>query len=273
MNTTAPPPPKVERSEKEIITGLQRTVSASRLGLFLSCRLKFYFRYVLEIQKQKTPALQIGSAVHSALKAWNKARWLEKPLTLIQLYDAFAAAWSDESEGKVDWEHNEEQEEAKTVGWKLIQAYTRECGIPVDQKPDAVEVPVDADLHKFGLPKLVGILDLVQQKQIIDYKTASSTPNAEKLPHTHEIQTTTYAVLYREATGSKETGIQLHHLVKTKSPKIIFSRLPPMTMHQQNRLFHLMEAYQEGLERKDFVPSPGLGCMSCEFFNECRNWK
>jgi hypothetical protein len=30
---------------------LQKTISASRLGLWLQCRLKFYFRYIAQIQK------------------------------------------------------------------------------------------------------------------------------------------------------------------------------------------------------------------------------
>lgn len=34
-----------------------------------------------------------------------------------------------------------------------------------------------------------------------------------------------------------------------------------------------MESYAEGLERQDFIPSPGMQCSSCAFFNECRNWK
>ena len=82
MNPTAEAPIPKERSEKEILTGLQETVSASRLSLFLQCRLKFYFRYVLKLQKPKTPALHVGSSVHSVLKAWNKARWLQQPLKL-----------------------------------------------------------------------------------------------------------------------------------------------------------------------------------------------
>src|SRR4051794_9564456 len=105
MNTTAtPPPPQVQRSEKEIITSLQSTVSASRLSLFLSCRLKFYYRYVLNIQKQKTPALHVGSAVHAVLKQWNKARWLGKAQTLKETHDSFTAAWDDKSEGETKWE-------------------------------------------------------------------------------------------------------------------------------------------------------------------------
>ena len=32
----------------------------------------------------------------------------------------------------------------------------------------------------------------------------------------------------------------------------------------------MSEGYVEGLARRDFLPSPGLQCASCEFFNECR---
>jgi hypothetical protein len=90
--------------------------------------------------------------------------------------------------------------------------------------------------------------------------------------HTHGVQTSTYAILYRDSTGQREDGIELHHLVKLKNPKLCITQLPPMTDSQQSRLFHLLEAYLEGIDRKDFVPSPGMGCTSCEFFSECRLW-
>lgn len=267
-----PPPTKTGRSEKDIITTLQETVSASRLGLFLQCRLKFYFRYVLQIQKPKTAALHLGSAVHETLKKWNKARWLNKPLTLKDLHDEFSKAWADNSEGKVQWDPGEEEAE-KTTGWRLLDTYLRESSVSSDVKPDAVEVPVEADLKEHGLPKLIGILDLVQKGQIIDYKTSSTTPNPEKVIHTTEVQTSGYAILYRHNTGNKEKGIQLHHLVKLKNPKVVITSLPPMSEGQQSRLFRLMNGYVEGLARRDFIPSPGMTCMSCEFFNECRRWK
>jgi putative RecB family exonuclease len=105
------------QSEKEIITGLQKRVSASRLTLFLSCRLKFFFRYIAGITKPKTPALHVGSTVHSVLKAWNKARWKSQPLTLKELHDEYSKAWKDESEGPVKWENaGEEADEQKTGG-------------------------------------------------------------------------------------------------------------------------------------------------------------
>lgn len=135
-----------------------------------------------------------------------------------------------------------------------------------------MEVPVEADLSQHGLPKLVGVLDLVQRGKIIDFKTASTTPNPEKIAHTSEIQTSSYAVLYRESTGLQEKGIELHHLVKLKNPKIIITTLDPMSNQQQTRLFRLMDSYMKGLEHRDWVPSPGLHCSSCEYFAECRRW-
>ena len=47
---------------------LTSVVSASRLNCFHSCRLKFYFRYVLELAKPGSAALFVGKAVHAALQ-------------------------------------------------------------------------------------------------------------------------------------------------------------------------------------------------------------
>ena len=255
----------------EVISHLQKTVSPSQLLTFLQCRLKFFFQYVEKITKAKTASLHVGSAVHSVLKTWNKARWKSQPLTLKDLYDEFSKAWANDEGNPVKWDEGEEAQE-KLVAWRLVETYIRESKIPDTLKPDAVEVAVEAELHQHGLPTLIGVLDLVQDGRIIDYKTAGQTPNAERVAHTHEVQTSSYSLLYRDATGKLETGIELHHLVKLKSLKLVMTSLPPMSEQQQTRLFHLMEAYVDGLDRRDFVPSAGLQCVSCEFFNECRAW-
>jgi len=52
---------------------LTNVVSASRLNCFHSCRLKFYFRYVLELVKPGSAALFVGKAVHAALQQWSTA--------------------------------------------------------------------------------------------------------------------------------------------------------------------------------------------------------
>ena len=138
---------------------------------------------------------------------------------------------------------------------------------------EGVEVSVEADLSQHGLPRLIGILDLVRAGgRIVDYKTVGQTPNEEKAIHSNEVQLTGYAILYRANTGKMESGRDLHQLVKTKTPKLIITQQGPMTQPQQTRLFRQMESYVDGLDREDFVPSPGMQCAMCSYFNECRRW-
>jgi CRISPR/Cas system-associated exonuclease Cas4 (RecB family) len=253
------------------IKKLQERVSASRLTLFSQCRLKFWFRYVLRVPKAKTPSLHVGSTIHSTLKAWNKARWKNAPLNTTQLHQEFARAWVEDQEAEpVAWENDDTQQMG--TAWRLLETYIRECPINPAQKPEAVEVSVETDLSSLGLPTLVGVIDLVQQGRVVDYKTSSTTPNPATVAHLHEVQASCYSILYRDATGRTEQGIELHHLVKLKTPKIVVTPLPPMSEQQETRLFRIMESYQHGLDVRDFVPSPGMGCLSCEFFNECRQW-
>lgn len=264
-----PVPSGTGRSKEELLA----TISASRLGLWLSCRQKFFFRHLAGITKAPTSAMRVGSIVHAVLQQWNLARWRKDPLHGDMLKTVFDQAWEDaDAEEPVDWEG--EQEATKAGAFALIETYLRDTPIPLEERPEAVEVSVEMDLAKHGLPKLVGIMDLVRQGgRIVDFKTTSRTPDPAVVLHTHEVQTTSYAMLYREATERQESGIELHHLVRLKTPKLVITEAGPATPDQETRLLRQIESYTRGLEREDFIPSPGFQCAGCEFFNECRRWK
>jgi CRISPR/Cas system-associated exonuclease Cas4 (RecB family) len=254
------------------IDDLIATVSASRLSTWQQCRLKFMFRYVLGLKKPKSPALHVGSTVHSVLRYWNLARWKGEHPTLKQLHDVYSTQWCEHQQQEpVEWQGD--QDEEKKTGWRLLETVFRESPIPADERPEAVEVSVEADLAGHGLPKLVGILDLVRAGgRIVDFKSSAKTPDPAQVAHLLDTQTTAYSILYRESNGRAETAIELHHLVKTKSPKLVVTVLDPATDAQVTRLFRVIGSYVSGLERKDFVPSPGLQCAACEFFAACRAW-
>ena len=266
----AAPIPKPGRSIEELTS----TVSASRLNTWLQCRLKFHFRYVAGIQKPVTPALHIGKVIHAVLQQWNLARWRGGPLTSHEVVSVLWAAWASQAENAaVNWADGEEAD-AKAGAIATLDTYLRETPIPVDEKPEGVEVSAEMDLVSHGLPTLVGVLDLVRAGgRIVDFKTTGRTPDPGMVRHATEVQTTSYALLYREATGHPETGIELHHLVKLKTPKLVVTEVGPATEAQVNRLFHLIDAYVDDLDRRDPVPSPGMQCSSCEFIQECRVWQ
>ena len=265
-STDAPAPPEPPSRVEE----LQQTVSASRLGLWHTCRLKFYFRYVLRLQKPPTPALHVGKVVHAVLQAWSMARWRKEPFALARFKGRFDLGWKEENKGAViNWDGEEEAQ--RFTAWSMLETYFAETPIRADERPEAVEVRVETSLAEHGLPTLIGILDLVRAgSRIVDFKTAGKTPDAKRVEHLHETQLSCYSVLYRDATGKRESGRELHHLVKLKTPKVVVTTLEPMTDNQEAWLFRSMESYVEGLARKDFVPSPGFHCASCEYFGECR---
>lgn len=258
------PSHRIQPNHEARIQKLTETISASRLGAWQQCRLKFWFRYVLELPKPKALPLILGSVVHSALQEWNRWRWEEKATDLNLLEELFRSEWK---------EMGGEGEEIADLGWLMVDTYIRQSTIPIDEKPEAVEVRVESDLAKHGLPTLVGVLDLVRPGgRIVDFKTTSRTPSALIAPHMYQVQTTCYALLYRESTGETEGEIELHHLVKTKKPTVVIVPVDPVSPTQINRLYRLIDSYVEGLQREDIIPSPGFQCASCEFFAECQHW-
>ena len=252
-----------------VIETLRKTVSASRLNCWLQCRLKFYFRYVLKFTKPKTGSLHFGSVVHLVLQHWNMARWRREPFEITKLKLVFETSWADQSQ--IEWEG--EEPEQKCSAWNVLEKYFTETPIKANELPEAVEVPVETDLSQHGLPVLIGVLDLVRSGgRIVDFKTIAKTPDPEMALHQNGVQLDCYSVLYREATGKRESGRELHHLVKTKVPKLVITPAESMLEHQQTRLFRLMENYVDGLDRQDFVPAVGMQCNGCEFINECKKF-
>lgn len=256
--------------EAETLETLKQTISASRLSCFHQCKLKFYFRYVLKITKRPTAALHTGTVVHLVLQSWNMMRWKRQSFSIDACRSVFDLGWTDQPPG-MDWEGEEDGQ--RQTAWNMLERYFIETPIKSNELPEAVEVPVESDLADHGLPMLRGVLDLVRAGgKIVDFKTSGRTPNPEDAKHQNEIQLSSYAILYRAATGKHETGRELHHLVKLKTPKIIITSVDPMSDREQTRLFKQMESYVKGLDNQDFVPSVGMHCLSCEFFNECRKW-
>jgi putative RecB family exonuclease len=259
-----PLPP--QQSEEDRIDQLLQTTSASRLGTWQKCRLLFYFRYVLKIKKPATPALHVGSVVHLVLQAWNKARWRNEPFpNARKLFEEHWASLQPESQelSAID----------KESAWAVLEAYWRETPILPEEKPLGVEVPVEADLSRMQLPTLIGVIDLVRSGGVIvDFKVTGKTPDPDQLLQLHGTQLACYSLLYREATGKKEAGLELHHLIRTKTPKVLVTQIPPVEKSQRERLFRVMQSYVSGLERRDFIPSPGIQCAGCEFASECRGW-
>ena len=97
----APTPPQTQQQK---IAVLQKTVSASRLSCWLTCRLKFFFRYVQKISKSPSPALHVGSVVHTVLQQWNLDRWRRQPFETKRMKELFDKRWPEQEQVKINWD-------------------------------------------------------------------------------------------------------------------------------------------------------------------------
>lgn len=249
-------------------------ISASRLKCFQTCRLQFYFRYVEKLPTEPSPALLVGSAVHGVLQQWNMARWRGEDASVEQMKLVFDTEWTQQCESdEIVWEEGQEVKE-KAKAWNILDHYFANTPIPLNEKPEGVEVRVERDLVAYGLPPLLGYIDLVRKGgAIVDFKTAARSPgDASTVLHHNEVQLGVYALLYREATGKQESGSEIHTLIKTKEPKLVVTTNGVISPAQIRLILLQIESYVRGVDSQDFVPSPGQHCSWCSYFQQCRKW-
>ena len=250
---------------------LLRYLSASRLKCWQTCRRQFYYRYVECLTVPTAPALFIGRQIHEVLRLWNWGKWKNEPLSPGQLRAALVERWNaDAATEFIPWKTPEDETTAKAQAWSMLETYFTECPVAPDEPPEGVEVEVECSLGA-GIPPLYGIIDLVRPGgRIVDYKSAARSPGEDMAAHQHATQLACYALLYRSATGELETGFELHHLIKTKVPKVVISTYGPMSAAMESELFFLIDDYLEGIAREAWVPSPGQHCSWCDHLDLCR---
>lgn len=260
--------------------GLWDYVSPSRINLWLKCPLAFRLRYIDGIVVPTTPQQFVGQVVHRALETYYRSRLLGTVLCLDAVIFTLVDTWDGKAAEK-DVEFDDQAHEAvcRRQAMDLVTAYLGQVP-PWESLPLAVEVTFQAPLvdpatgEDFGVP-LLGILDLVLGEDegplIVDFKTAAR--GGERLEVTHEIQLSSYSYLYRHTSARTEGALEIRSLIKTKSPKVESHRYPRRTEQHLGRLFAVIRAYLDDLDRRRFVFRPGFMCAACDYCDSgCRHW-
>ena len=273
--TTVPCEPPAERPD-----GVWNYVSPSRLNLWLKCPLAFRLHYLDREPSPPSVSQFVGRMVHRGLETYYRHRQLG-----LSIGNESLAGWLDldwgpaASEDGVQFDNRVHERGCQQQVSDLVAAYL--ARVPSDEpRPLAVEVTVEAPLvnratgEDLGIP-LLGIVDLVLPEAdgplIVDFKT---TARGEPLEIMHEIQLSSYSYLFRQASPEPEAALEIRNLVKTKTPKIEAHRYTARTAGHFGRLFAVIRAYLDDLERGRFVYRPGLGCGMCEFRRgPCRAWQ
>ena len=258
--------------------GVWDYISASRLNLWLKCPLAYKFRYIDGIRTPTTPSLFIGKRTHDALEMFYRHRQLGVQLSAEQLTGRIGSTWDEAAAADgMTFESADDAAAAKQQVVRLVETYLEH--VPHDEPmPLTVETSLEAPLvdpvtgEDLGI-KLLGIVDLVLDRQdgpvICDFKTAANS--SPPLELAHEIQLTCYAYLLHQATGLRESSLEIRSLIKTKTPQVAFHAFEPRKPRHFRRLFAVIQAYLDDLDQQRFIYRPGWTCGMCEFSeNLCR---
>lgn len=259
--------------------GIDSYISPSRLSCWLSCPLKWAFRYRDGLRTPTSAALFTGKAVHASLECYYRHRQLGVTLVTDDVIQRSMDSWAqlvDEEDMTFDSTDSETAMQRQVSD--LVRVYLDT--VPKDERPLAVEVAAEAPLvdpftgQDLGLP-LVGVLDLVIDNGngpvITDFKTAARS--SEPMEITHEIQLSCYAWLHRRIAGEDEAAIEIRSLIKTKVPKVEFHLYPARTDVHFRRLFAVIREYLDSLDSGRFNFRPGFGCGMCDFrTTHCSRW-
>lgn len=252
---------------------LPEHISPTSARNYLSCSLRFWFEKLSGIRKATSPALHNGKAIHAALQAFHLARWRgtdDSPDTIAKASEgAFTALEWDE--GPVSYPSAVKREEARLAGLRVVAAYL-DSPEALSEKPRGVEVRLSERLPGLSVA-LTGAMDLVRGNLVpVDFKSAAAKPNGRHAAFDHELQLVSYQLLIEAATGESPPSLELVFLVKTKTPAVIRVSVPKANRQRKARVVRMLETAVRGIVEGRFHPQPGMGCMSCQFRNECLRW-
>jgi putative RecB family exonuclease len=265
-------------SVRERQGGALEYISPSRLSCWLSCPLKWKFRYQDGIRMPTTTSLFVGKVVHAGLEGYYRHRQLGVTLEADDVTERMFRSWAQlVDEEKMAFDSPEAEQAMRQQAADLVRAYL--VYAPNFEKPLAVEVAAEAPLvdpvtgEDLGMP-LVGIIDLVLDYEegplITDFKTAARS--SESMEITHEIQLSSNAYLFRQASRWPESRLEIRSLIKTKVPKIEFHSYPARTEAHFARLFSVIREYLDALDTGRFNYRPGFGCGMCDYRERCSKW-
>lgn len=249
------------------------TVSPSKITSYLLCPRKFAFVYVERVQRPWKPAaLAFGSAVHSALEAWQLSRLSGAELPVEEVLRTFEIDWEAEKADELRFGQDEDEAELLLKGRSLLRL-ALEALRP--DPPEAVELPFVVELRDpedgTTLPaRLSGIFDLLLPgDRVVEIKTAARAWDAGTV--SRHLQLSAYAFAYEAMTG-RAPRVEVLQLLKTRVPRVV--------RHSTSRsgadhawFVRLVAEVLRGIDARAFPPNPGWQCADCEFARHCRAWR
>jgi hypothetical protein len=244
-----------------------KSLSPTAIDTFLSCPLKFWFRYFTkEIDLGDTTAMRFGSAVHRALEELGKRLMMGAPLTA-ELCDEVAGRFPTYAAAQKIGDPEMIKEGQDLVKARLYR-----------HNPNYKVIATELSFLKHhlttdkGVP-LNGIIDLVQEMSpesvvVVDYKTSRRAKTLQEAKT--DIQLSMYDLMFSKLYP-KYQKIWLA-LDFVRSEPVITDRLIDERQTFEQWVNGLWEALGD-LKEKDIKATINQYCPWCGFKHKCHSYK
>lgn len=270
-------------AEKNPGSGLH--ISYSQIFTYLSCSLRYQFKYVLGYPpEQVSLALPFGKALHKSLERYYRAIAQGKQENLHILEDLFAETLnsqvSEKDELVVYDKAMPDADSAINMGKSMLAAFYQSIDLNGWQII-GVEFPLSANLYTDKGEttdfKIVGVVDLLLKSPdnelvVVDQKTAAKAKSQADVDT--DLQMTTYSYLLaanRYVFPTASVKCRFDVLRKLKTPKLEHC-YTTRSAEDRRRLARIATSVLQGIDAGVYIPNRSWMCKNCEHAKACKDW-
>ena len=247
--------------------------SYSALQCYLSCPMKYKFRYVDNAPVERTcSALPFGRAFHAALSERARAGI---DMREAEVKEVFAELFKVETEAaeNLRYKANETYDSLRQIGFDML-------AVTLDNWQDDYAVENVAESFSVTVPglsrPLIGEFDLVvsdgTETAIVDWKTAGSKWPQGKADR--DLQATAFCDAYKQIHGISPV-FRFDVITKTKQPSVN-SHYTLRTQDELDRFEFIAGRIEKAVNAELFYPSENIiNCAECPYADRCKKatWK
>ena len=255
-------------------------ISVSELREYLSCPLRWWYKYKMGLWTERTtPFFALGTAVHSGLALWysNKSNKFTSGKAKEFALLGFSDTYQKEAE-KVDWslETTRNILTDSATGQEMLEAAITAGDDWAPHQDGGIEKTFMADIKhsKLGtLPiQLKATVDmLLDNKNVVEHKTAER--KWEQGREHGDIQATAYALAVRDNFGH-DPEVTFNIISKSAKGPNVDRRPTRRSQDQIDRLYIQVRSFLDAREKGAIYPNPTAFIHEkCEFRALCDKWE
>ncbi|MCC6575140.1 MAG: PD-(D/E)XK nuclease family protein [Planctomycetes bacterium] len=248
--------------------------SYSRLSTWLRCPRKYRYRYVEQVEDERTaPALIFGTAIHEACEVFFRSLPSGNPVSLDEMLGVFTraltdnAALAEEQGAPVAWDGGS-LKEMLAKGEAMLAVFHQQ----VDRNIKVVGTEVEFEVELSPGHFVQGVIDLILDDggghyRVVDLKTAATSFAEDRIQH--DMQPTVYiAAAERIFQAPGQINFEFWLLMKTKTPAL---KILPVVRDERDRaeLIQSINEVEEACIRGVYPRIRGHHCFGCEYADRC----